>query len=136
MRTSNRYGWMGLLAAAALAAGCASTPVVGSEAREVSSQQDRLRSEADAVQAGVIDEVNDDEIVLKPYGGRADELDLAMKGDVFVYQGDKPLNRSALHPGMDVRVYYDHTDEGDGRVLGIKLLTAEEAQRARQGETE
>jgi hypothetical protein len=82
-------------------------------------------------QSGRIASVSGDELVLDPYARSAGDARLSMSSDVQVMRGGERLGREALREGADVRVFYEERSGDAPKVVGVELLSDDEADRLR-----
>ncbi len=85
-------------------------------------------AEADAMQAGQISRVTEDELILKPFEEDAQPAELSLSDEVKVVRNGVEVGKEALSEGEDVRVFYDLKGDEKPEVIGVEILSAEEAE--------
>jgi len=87
--------------------------------------------QASAYQAGTIQELTDEELVLDPYQTDAGTAALPLGQEVPVVRNGVRVGREVLETGDDVRVYFA-VEQGTARIVGVEILTEEEALKEKQ----
>jgi hypothetical protein len=87
---------------------------------------------ADGAQVGTIQQLTQDQMVLSPFEPKAGLATLALPEDVQVLRDGQPVEREALAPGEDVRVFYELRGQEQPKAVGVEILSPEEAEQMKE----
>jgi hypothetical protein len=102
---------------------------------QTQQQKTDLLARASGSQPGKLDKVSANYIMLKPYQHAAGEATIRFDPSVPVYEGQGQVSWQALHPGTDIRVYYQAQGTHEQpKALAVEILNSTDAQQLQKSE--